>query len=469
MTLILLLATGLALLIGLGGCPLTQPATSDDQPADSAVDTPGETTPAGDTATPDGVDAGRPGTDAAVDGCPDDPNKTEPGACGCGVADTDTDGDGTPDCNDGCPADPGKTQPGTCGCGVADTDTDGDGTRDCNDGCPNDGAKTQPGACGCGVADADTDGDGTLDCNDGCPNDPLKTVPGACGCGVLDTDSDRDGTANCVEPVGTLYGITSCCPNQFVRINLTTGGFTVLGNVGDAAMGFSDGVTVDAAGHRYMANVETPPTGWHIRMIDLASGAFTDTPGTSQLTSMAFDAGNRTLYGVKVCCPNQFVHINLNNGVTWIVSDAVATNYSRAAALDPATHRYFGHIRQGGPDTWHIRTFNTETGAFTDSPATAQLLTMGFDWLDGTLVGVTACCPNNFVRIDVATGVATVLNNVSAPGFTGASAIDPVTHRFFVCVDVGAGDHRIRQIDTRTGAYVDSPTIPKSVLSLGVD
>lgn len=53
--------------------------------------------------------------------------------------------------------------------------------------------------------------------------------------------------------VGELFGITHCCPNQFVTIDLSTGALSPLSTVGDRTGSFTAGAAaVDPAGKRLL-------------------------------------------------------------------------------------------------------------------------------------------------------------------------------------------------------------------------
>jgi hypothetical protein len=88
------------------------------------------------------------------------------------------------------------------------------------------------------------------------------------------------------------------------------------------------------------------------------------------------------------------------------------------------------------------------------------------------LVGITGCCPNEFVQVDAATGALTTLSNVGDEnfGFTSSPAVDPATHSFYI-VRFSTTDFqpRVVTIDTQTGALVESPPLAKGIFALGFD
>ena len=89
----------------------------------------------------------------------------------------------------------------------------------------------------------------------------------------------------------------------------------------------------------------------------------------------------------------------------------------------------------------------------------------------GTLVGVTQCCPNQFVVVDPSTGALNPLSIVGdiTVGFpAGASALDSDTHRFFL-IRIQSGLPHLIAINTLTGAVDESPPLSPSLFALGFD
>lgn len=109
----------------------------------------------------------------------------------------------------------------------------------------------------------------------------------------------------------------------------------------------------------------------------------------------------------------------------------------------------------------------------------AGLVVVGFVGLAGViaaaaqgLVGITICCPNQFVRVDAATGVLTPLSNVGDEtfGFTSSPAVDAATHSFYIVRSSTTGSqHRVVTINTQTGALVESPPLAQGIFALGFD
>ena len=277
-----------------------------------------------------------------------------------------------------------------------------------------------------------------------------------------------------VVPAARLLGVTSCCPNEFVVIEPATGAFTNFSAVGDAEFGFPVGASdVDSGGDTYFIvrhNAGTP----HVLSIDTNTGSFVESPPLSLgLLALGFDSNAGQLVGVTSCCLNEFVDVDAATGglVSFAnVGDATFGFAAGAAAVDPATNRFFMIRSQAGIP--HLISIDTLTGALTQTPALSSgIMKLGFDQDDNVLVGVTSCCPNQFVHIDTATGALTVVSNVGDSGFgfsAGASAIDSASNRLFLARSQSGTPHVIA-VDTLTGAVTESPALSKNLLSLGFD
>jgi hypothetical protein len=92
------------------------------------------------------------------------------------------------------------------------------------------------------------------------------------------------------------------------------------------------------------------------------------------------------------------------------------------------------------------------------------------------LVGITVCCPNEFVQVDPATGALTTLSNVGDEnfGFTSSPAVDPATHSFYIVrfPNASASPAMIPDvvtINTQTGALAESPPLATGIFALGFD
>ena len=97
------------------------------------------------------------------------------------------------------------------------------------------------------------------------------------------------------ERPGGLFGITVCCPNNFVAIDPTTGQLTALSSVGDATVGFAGAAAVDSKAHQFFV-VRFDSTGIpHLLSIDTRTGTFAQSPSLSNgVFLLGFDSRQET-------------------------------------------------------------------------------------------------------------------------------------------------------------------------------
>jgi hypothetical protein len=85
----------------------------------------------------------------------------------------------------------------------------------------------------------------------------------------------------------TLFGVTACCPNQFVSINTGTGALTVVSNVGTAADRFAAAAAIDPNSNRcFLAKRSSP----RLVIIDTGSGATTEKTLGQEILLLAVDS-----------------------------------------------------------------------------------------------------------------------------------------------------------------------------------
>jgi hypothetical protein len=287
---------------------------------------------------------------------------------------------------------------------------------------------------------------------------------------------------------GTLYGITGCCPNEFVMIDPSTWALTPLSVVGDGSSPCDYRGAVDATKHRlFIQRLRFSGTNpYHTLIaIDIRTGAVTESPPMDHdFFHLGFDPAVG-LIGVTSCRPtNEFVTIDPS---TWaltplsVVGDTCFIN-SGNNAIDPITHRFFvelSHLRFKSDvvtvfDPYHIFAIDTRTGAAIEMPPLYRdFINLGFDPTIG-LLGVSDQPPNQFVTIDPLTWKMEFLSFVgdTSYSFGYANAVDPVMHRFFVQRSQGSGldysqyAHHVIAIDARTGAVTESPPFDRGFVDL---
>ena len=186
------------------------------------------------------------------------------------------------------------------------------------------------------------------------------------------------------------------------------------------------------------------------------------------------DAGGQgKLFGITSCCPNGFVEIDTAAGTFSSPSGVGDMGFGfpvGATAVDSASGTYFVVRHTAGVP--HLLSIDTTTATFIESPAlSSSLLALGYDSSTSKLVGVTSCCPNEFMEVDVATGALTTLSSIGDMGFSfvaGASAMDPATNRFFM-IRHTAGVPHVIALDTNSGAVTESPAIGTGIMKIGYD
>src|SRR5262249_29141249 len=136
------------------------------------------------------------------------------------------------------------------------------------------------------------------------------------------------------------------------------------------------------------------------------------------------------LFGVTDCCPNNFVVLapSANTSLAPLPVGNVTTGFSSASATDPVNHHfYIFPAPTAQSSSVSMVTIDTDTATVdSTNPLSKQLLTAQFDQQSGKVIGVTACCPNQIVGIDVTSGNATNILNVPAAiaGLLSESAMD---------------------------------------------
>jgi hypothetical protein len=300
----------------------------------------------------------------------------------------------------------------------------------------------------------------------------IRAAAAACGLALLIFCSTAMAADN------KLYGVTSCCPNNFVEIDPATGAQTVLSAVGDAGFGFPVGASaIDSVNNTYFIVRNDTMGDPHILSIDTDTGAFVESPVLDgDLIKLGFDQDDGILFGITTCCPNEFVHIDATSGAFTDIAAVGGVDFAfggGAAATDSGGDRFF--VARSFMGTPFAAAINTKTGAVTESTMALgnELIKLGYDEDDDLLVGVTVCCPNGFVHIDQVSGAFTPVSDVGGAGFSfaaGAFALDPATDRYFVHrADNTAMIEHVISVDTKTGAATQSGAMAKAVFSLGFD
>jgi hypothetical protein len=284
------------------------------------------------------------------------------------------------------------------------------------------------------------------------------------------------GCKSCHRPPdqGRLFGITSCCPNDLTEIDPVAGTLNNQLEVGGMGFGFPVGATAVDSGSDIFYVVRHTAGVPRVMSIEINSATFLESPPlSSSLLALGYDSNAGQLFGVTSCCPNEFVHVDMNSGtLTSLASigDMGFAFVAGASAIDAATNRFFMIRHTAGVP--HLIAIDTNTGALTETPALSTgIMKLGFDEDDNVLAAVTSCCPNQFGHLDTTTGAFTAIADVGDMGFgfsAGASAVDSGGNRLFLARSQAGVPHVI-SVDTLTGAITESPALAENLLSLGFD
>ncbi len=273
----------------------------------------------------------------------------------------------------------------------------------------------------------------------------------------------------------TLVGITGY-PNDFVKVNTSTGELTVLSNVGGSGYGFPQGIyDVDSNTHKfYMPRYNGSIL--YLITIDTKTGALTEIPNPLQkeLIALGFDISTDILCGVTGY-PNDFVHIDTSTGAYTTVGNVGCSDCAFPQGIsdvDPNNHMFY--MLRYQPEGLHLIAVDIQTGTIVaEIPLRVSLLVVGYDPAADILFGVTGGAPNQFVHIDRVTGELTVKNNdVGCPdcGFPqGIYDVDPAGHKLYWLRNTPTERHLI-SIDTQTGGLVVVPEpLERELIALAVD
>ena len=284
----------------------------------------------------------------------------------------------------------------------------------------------------------------------------------------------------------SLYGITECCPHEYVIIDPNTWKLTPVSTLENISNPFQLVTIVrDPNGHRFfMQNSDYRLQGPdYLVTMDTETGATSESlPLSRGLEHLGFDP-TVALFGITRCCPHEFVTIDLSTGiltplsVVGIVGDYPFQFYGTGDAVDPTRHRFFVSRSSGlGLGQHHIIAIDTRTGTVVESPP----MSCGFRHLifdpGFGLFGITDNnygCTSEFVSIDPSTWVLTPLAVVGdASTFLyhyRAVVLDRDGRELFVQGTYWQREPyviKMLAMDIQTGAISESPPLERSLIHL---
>jgi ATP-dependent protease HslVU (ClpYQ) peptidase subunit len=248
-----------------------------------------------------------------------------------------------------------------------------------------------------------------------------------------------------------LFGVTDCCPNNFVILAPSAGNTLPPLPVGDITIGFNSASATDPVNHRFYVFPVQNGNTFSMVVIDTTTAKLSSTrPLSVSLFAAQWDQQSGNIFAITSCCPNQLVSINPTNGDSTPVSSVgdATSGFNGTSAMDQVNHRFY-FIRFDASNAASLIGVDISTGSVTAQFSLQGAVPFLLAWnaSTGTLVGVagTANPPSNtFVSLNTQTGEETTVGGPLAPrdlqGWTMASAMDSVRNRFYaIIVDLGNG------------------------------
>jgi len=282
--------------------------------------------------------------------------------------------------------------------------------------------------------------------------------------------------------VTKLFGVTICCPNQFLLLTPSMGQFSEVQSIGNELYGFFGSAT-DSQNHRfYVPRLDSTTGVTSLLTLDTQTGALVSTqpltiPGgfdwewdaVSQQLLLITDLSNNA---------NNLVFLDpLSTTVTQIlqVGDA-SVSFSPATSGFDSKAGIFYFIRYSSTYEPFLVAVAVSSGIVQNQlPITPPgPFVMQWDDSSGLLYGVES--PDRFVSIDPATGNTKVIGTVGDSNTlfqAFVSAIDSVRRRFYVVealpTNGGPETDQIVGIDLDTGTVAETLVLNTSIILLGAE
>lgn len=281
---------------------------------------------------------------------------------------------------------------------------------------------------------------------------------------------------------GTLFAITAS--QNLVKVDPSTGAFTVLGSLNTPDSPQSNALASDPATHRLFAVRTTMTFTWppivtqELLTIDSGTGNVISKPQFAGRApqSLAFDTSSGKLLGFDGLA---IVSVDAATAATTTLA-TIATGFGGfiySLALDTPSHTIYLSQEDvsGSIETNSTRIFSVSTqgGPVSTGPKLARTVRqIAVD--SGQLFGITDCCSFDFVAINNTDGSTMT----KAPGIPGAiiqfgTATDTATHTVFVDVENQVPGSwmftdQILSINDQSGVITPSGTLADSVVGLGL-
>jgi hypothetical protein len=282
--------------------------------------------------------------------------------------------------------------------------------------------------------------------------------------------------------VTKLFGVSACCPNQFLLLTTSMGQFRAVQSIGDELSGFF-GSAGDAQNHRFYVPRWDSTTGiWSLLTLDTQTGNLINTLGLSSSGGFdwQWDALPQELLLITTLSSNNSTNdlVSLDPAtaaVTPILQlGDMSVSFNTTSAFDSANRIYYC-IQFSSTNQASLIAVDVAAGTIrSELPLTAPApFVMDWDSSSGLIYGVAG---NNFVSIEPTTG------NVQVKGMIGdsntnfdsfLSAIDSVRRRFYVVEVVtspsGPNTDTIVGIDLDSGSVVENLPLSTGIILLGAE
>ena len=283
--------------------------------------------------------------------------------------------------------------------------------------------------------------------------------------------------------VTKLFGVSTCCPNQFLLLTPSMGQFSVVQSIGNELSGFFGSAT-DPENHRfYVPRQDSTTYVWSLLTLDTQMGVLISTQPLSITGGFdwQWDAVSQELLLITdwnaTTNSNNLVFLDpASTTVTPIlqVGDA-SVNFTPATSGFDSKSGTFYCIRYSSGNEPFLLAVSVSSGVIQSQlPITPPLpFVMQFDESSGLLYGLGG---TSFVSIDPATGNSKVIGTVGDSNTlfeAFLSAIDSARRRFYVVEVVpttgGPDTYQILGIDLDTGTVAETLSLNTPIILLGAE
>ena len=282
--------------------------------------------------------------------------------------------------------------------------------------------------------------------------------------------------------VTKLFGVSGCCPNQFLLLTTSLGQFSTVHSIGDELSGFFGSAT-DAENHRfYVPRLDATNNVLSLLTLDTQTGDFISTQTLSIPGGFdwQWDAASKRLLVITTLSSdhttNDLVAVDPSSLVVTPILQIgdSSVGFINASGFD-AKAGVFYCIRFSSSNEATLLGVNVSSGEIQKqfplkSPAP---FVMQWDSSNNLLYGLEG---NDFVSIDPVTGDVHVKGIVGDSGTAFdafLSAIDSVRRRFYVVEVItapgSANTDQILGIDLDTGSVAETLTLDNPIILLGAE